>query len=414
MFAIHPGLERTFSLLKAAGNPEKKLRFIHIAGTNGKGSTGAMLEAAFRNAGSRTGFYSSPHLIDVRERFRINGKMIDPELFERGVKALADVSAGQRYSYFEFTTVLAAKLFAEAKCDIVIWETGMGGRLDATNTVIPAASVITNIALDHEKYLGRTIAAIAGEKAGIIKEKVPVFIGFMPDEAREVIAAQAKEKNCELFCADGGTPEMIEFDPADRTQKFALLDGTIVKLSLPGKMQRRNAVTVVNILKYFAAQGVIDLQKALAGLAKTIWPARMQFVSDRLIIDGGHNPDGVGAFTEALAEIFPGEKFTLIYGAFEDKAVGNCLDIWKNLASEVVAVKLTPVSRASVPPEKLKAMFQEIAPEIAVHPASDVREAIKIAKAISGTHRIVISGSLYLAGEALEYLYGSNGAGDLV
>ena len=414
MFAIHPGLDSTFALLKAAGNPEKNLRFIHIAGTNGKGSTGAMLEAAFRNAGLRTGFYSSPHLIDVRERFRINGIMPDPELFEHSIKVLAELTAGQRCSYFEFTTVLAAKIFAEAECDIVIWETGMGGRLDATNTVIPVASVITNIALDHEKYLGKTIAAIAKEKAGIIKEKVPVFIGFMPDEAREVIADQAKEKHCELFCANGTTPEMLEFDLKSRTQMFALPDGTIVKLSLPGKMQRRNAVTVVNILKYFASQGVIDLSKALAGLAKTIWPARMQFVSDQLIIDGGHNPDGVTAFTEALAEIFPGEKFTLIYGAFEDKAVENCLNIWKAFAGEVVAVKLTPVSRPSVTPEKLAAMFHAIAPDITVHPATDVRQAINLAEKITGKRRVVISGSLYLAGEALEYLYGKNGAGNLV
>lgn len=413
MFSIHPGLESTFSLLEAAGYPDKKLRFVHIAGTNGKGSTGAMLEAAFRHAGLKTGFYSSPHLIDVRERFRINGKMPKKEIFERGVMALAQVVNGKRFSYFEFTTVLAAKLFAEAGCDIVVWETGMGGRLDATNTVTPAVSVITNVALDHEKYLGKTISAIAGEKAGIIKPGIPVFTGFMPDEAYQRIVAEAEKNHSEVIATSGEVPPMLDFDQKTHTQRFIVDPDIEVKLPLPGKMQRRNAVNVIHILKYFADQGVISLDAALAGIARTVWPGRMQFVSDRFIIDGGHNPDGITALTEALTEIFPGEKFTLIYGAFQDKAVENCLKIWKDHVNEVFAVELPPSTRKSCSGAEIRDLFAEIAPACPVYPAKSIASALELARKNSATSRVVVSGSLYLAGEVLELLYGKNGAGDL-
>ena len=162
MFAIRLGLDSTRELARRVGNPENSLRFVHLAGTNGKGSTGAMLERALREQGLTTGFYTSPHLIDVRERFRINGKTVDRECFDRCGKILAE-AGGKDFSYFEFATVLAMLIFKEAKCDVVIWETGMGGRLDATNIVTPELCIITNIALDHVGHLGDTTALIAAE-----------------------------------------------------------------------------------------------------------------------------------------------------------------------------------------------------------------------------------------------------------
>ena len=157
MFGIRLGLDATRELMEKAGHPEKNLRFIHIAGTNGKGSTGAMLERCFRQAGFKTGFYTSPHLIDIRERFRINGQAVSREEFDRAGKKLSDCAKKGRYSYFEFATVLAMEIFAAAQTEVVIWETGMGGRLDATNAVMPQACVITNIALDHQGHLGNTL-----------------------------------------------------------------------------------------------------------------------------------------------------------------------------------------------------------------------------------------------------------------
>ena len=176
MFGIRLGLDDIRVHLQAVGNPHKDLRFIHIAGTNGKGSTGAMLECALRGAGLKTGFFTSPHLIDIRERFRVNGKTISREKFNAATEKLAKLSEGRRTTYFEFATVLAIMIFKEENCDAVIWETGMGGRLDATNSVDTSVSIITNIALDHQNHLGNTLAAIAGEKAGILRKNIPLFL----------------------------------------------------------------------------------------------------------------------------------------------------------------------------------------------------------------------------------------------
>ena len=187
-FGIKLGLEQTRRLAELCGNPDRDLRFIHLAGTNGKGSTGAMLERALRGSGWKTGFYSSPHLISVCERFRINGCAVSEREFIRQanvVKKAAETmaAAGASVTYFEATTVMAMLMFKEHNCDYVIWETGMGGRLDSTNIVQPVISVITGIALDHEKFLGSTVADIAGEKAGIIKVGVPLVTGELPDAA---------------------------------------------------------------------------------------------------------------------------------------------------------------------------------------------------------------------------------------
>ncbi|MBO5900119.1 MAG: bifunctional folylpolyglutamate synthase/dihydrofolate synthase, partial [Lentisphaeria bacterium] len=207
IFGIRLGLERVSELKKLAGDPDRDLKFIHLAGTNGKGSTGAMLECALRNSGYTTGFYSSPHLIDIRERFRINGRSVERQIFEQETEKLSLLAGDDKFSYFEFTTVLAMQIFKSTGCDFVIWETGMGGRLDATNVVTPEAVVITNIALDHQDHLGSTVAAIAAEKAGIIKKRVPLFYGKLDDEAREVICAKAQELGCSICPPAAEVPE---------------------------------------------------------------------------------------------------------------------------------------------------------------------------------------------------------------
>ena len=409
MFSIKLGLEPTLELFARAGDPQKKLRFIHLAGTNGKGSTGAMLEAALRGAGFHTGFYTSPHLIDVRERFRIDGKMVDPPTFDRAAEILAKQTKGMEFTYFEFATALAAKIFVEADCDIVIWETGMGGRLDATNVVKPIVSVITNIALDHQQILGGTLELIAREKAGIIKENIPVFTGKLPPEAYRVIAGTAKEKHADFFPPAAPVPEKFTID-ADGNQCFTY-DGIDVALSLPGRMQRENCRIVLAVLRYLAEKEKFDLRRAVAALSHVRWPGRMQTFHN-VIIDGGHNPDGVGALTTSLAERFPKEKFTVVYGGFEDKAAAECLKLWAPLAEKMIFTPLPAEKRTSFPPEKLEEMLFEIAPEIPSCGASGGIDALKKAQA-SAKGKIVVSGSLFLAGEILEYLGGKEAAGNL-
>ncbi|MCQ2378624.1 MAG: hypothetical protein MJ016_05365 [Victivallaceae bacterium] len=411
MFSVRLGLGNTFELMKRAGDPQKKLRFVHIAGTNGKGSTGAMLEAAFRGAGFRTGFYTSPHLIDVRERFRVGGKMIDEETFDRAAETLAGAAKDLDFTYFEFATVLAAKIFAEKSCDIVIWETGMGGRLDATNVVTPLACVITGVALDHQSVLGATLGEIAAEKAGIIKERVPVFVGKLPPDARRVVAARAAELDAPLFSPSVRLPEKVVFDPETRCQKF-FCDDVEVALSLPGAMQRDNCRLAVAVLRHFAAGNVLDLERALGALSTVKWPGRMQSIGG-VIVDGGHNPDGVGALTSSLAERYPGEKFVVVYGGFRDKAVVECLKIWAPLAEKMIFTALAPEKRASFSGGELAGLWRKIAPGIPCEAAENAADALERARYGSGG-KIVVSGSLFLAGEVLSRLGGRAAAGDLV
>ena len=392
MFGIRLGLDAACELMERAGHPEKSLRFIHIAGTNGKGSTGAMLERAFRECGFKTGFYTSPHLIDVRERFRINGKSVAAEEFNRAGEILARAAGSGSYSYFEFATVLAMKIFADAETDVVIWETGLGGRLDATNIVTPQASIITNIALDHQGHLGDTLAGIAGEKAGIIKPAVPLFHGVLPDEAKEVIYAKAGELASPVFPPRAAVPELSGISGICQIFEY---DGKRISLSLPGRMQRENFRMVYEVLNYFAPRWNFDLDTALSALSLVRWPARFQHL-DRLIIDGGHNPDGVRALTKAVKERYDREKFFIVYAAFGDKQAPECLKYLDSIASEYIFTVPGADGRAAFSPEELTGMTA-----LPSQVEYDSVQAVK--KALAGTDkRVIVSGSLYLAGTALE------------
>src|SRR5580693_3874101 len=194
IFGANFGLEKTLQLAALAGNPQQRLRFIHVAGTNGKGSTCAMLESIYRAAGLRVGLFTSPHLISFRERIQVNRQLISESEVVRLVEELCSANKGNETTLFEFATVMALKFFAEQKCDLVIWETGLGGRLDATNIVTPLACVITNIAFDHQQWLGDTLEKIAAEKAGIIKPGVPVITTTAAPEALSVIQAIAQQQ----------------------------------------------------------------------------------------------------------------------------------------------------------------------------------------------------------------------------
>ncbi|MBR7104715.1 MAG: bifunctional folylpolyglutamate synthase/dihydrofolate synthase [Lentisphaeria bacterium] len=398
MFGIRLGLENVKKLFAAAGNPQKSLRFIHLAGTNGKGSTGAMLECALHSAGFKTGFYTSPHLIDVRERFRVNGRTVSKELFDAQAQKLAALSKDISATYFEFVTVLAAMIFKRENCDFVIWETGMGGRLDATNAVDTTVSVITNIALDHQQHLGDTHAAIAGEKAGILKQGVPLFYGELVPEARAVILARAEELGITAQGPLESTPDTFEAQELETgfIQRFPY-QGKTITLGLPGRMQRENFRIVYNVLAYLAREFDFDPDKALAGLAACRWPARLDKIEERLIVDGGHNPDGIRALTASLKELLPGEKFTVVFGAFKDKDVSQSLPLYKEIASEFIMIPNFEEGRKCHTPEELIALANSLG-----FPASAALSGAEaVEKALQKDKRVLVSGSLFLAGEVL-------------
>ncbi|MCQ2379510.1 MAG: hypothetical protein MJ025_01105 [Victivallaceae bacterium] len=409
MFSMRLGLNTVREMLERAGHPEHGMSFVHIAGTNGKGSTGAMIEAGLRSAGIRTGFYSSPHLIDIRERFRIDGKMVSESIFESTTRRLAELESGIEYTYFEFATVLAAMLFHNAGCETVVWETGLGGRLDATNAVDCDVAVITGIALDHTAILGPDLASIAREKAGIIKPEADVFTGPLASEAETEILAKARAVGAHMHSVGRFAPN-VELSFAPFMQRFDW-NGVEVELALPGKMQTQNFALAATILQHLARCNGFDFNRALTGMRSVRWPGRMQFVTPRLIVDGGHNPDGVAALTSSLGAMLPGEKFNVIYGGFEDKAVDECLRIWAPLAATFRFVGFGDGSRPSRQPESLCESLSSIAPWIPAIP-SDIGTALRESAGLQ--ERTVVSGSLFLAGLALEMLSGRGAAGDLV
>ena len=403
MFGIRLGLDATKDLLKRAGDPDKYLKFIHLAGTNGKGSTAAMLERAFRSAGYVTGLYTSPHLIDVRERFRVNGKAVPEEIFNELGNELADAAKGGDFTYFEFATVLAALIFCRAGVDVVIWETGLGGRLDATNAVQSCASVITNIAYDHQNLLGNTLPEIAAEKAGILKEGVPLFYNRLVDEAKEVIEKRARELHCEIFPPAAEVPECGTYSLAKAgmmCQHFTY-QGREFTLPLPGAMQRENFRTVYNVVHYFSEKWHFDAQKALDALQETCWPGRCQLVRNTLMIDGGHNPDGVTAFTAALRELYPGVKHPVVYGAFRDKDYKSCVELLSSIASEFIFVPVPAAERPVASKEELGALAERY--NIPWEYEEDIAAALSKAKAKKSPSGVaVVSGSLYLTGDVLQ------------
>ncbi len=406
IFGIKLGLDQTFELLKAAGSPEKKMKFIHIAGSNGKGSCGAMLNAALRRVGFSTGFYSSPHLISPRERFRVNGEAISEEEFANLVFTLhphaEKMAKTERCpTYFEFTTVMAALYFAKKQVDFVIWETGMGGRFDATNVVDPLCSVITGIALDHQQYLGDRLEDIAFEKAGVIKSCRPVVIGKMPYAAKEVIIKQADELNALLLEAPAVKILNLEFSTLNSVwiQSFDF-NQYHINLSMPGAMQRENFRTVFTVLEYLAPEFGFSLSEALAGLEEAFWPARCQILPDGIIIDGAHNADGVETLLESLHEFTPNKKIPVIFGSFKDKNTLECLKVLEPWVEYFVFLPLATEFRESWSGNELLEMLKNISSKKAFT-AANPAEALELTQK---NQPRVVCGSLYLAGEFLNRL----------
>ena len=361
-------------------------KVIHVAGTNGKGSVCAMIDSICRAHGYRTGLFISPHLVTFRERIRVNAEMISEEAVADDVTMIRDLSSDwdPHPTFFEVTTALALKHFCDAKIDVAILETGLGGRLDATNAVQSDVSVITPIGLDHEKWLGHTLAEIAGEKAGIIKPRVPVVSAPQQPQAEEVIRARA---------AECGSPVQFVNETYHRSP-----------VALRGEYQKQNAA--VAIAAIHAAKIQLGEKAIVRGLAAVEWPARFQKWDQRTIIDGAHNPAAARALAETWREIFGDQKATLVLAVLSDK---NLRDICGALAPIAAAVLLPKIrSERAAAPAELAKIFSVIAPSLPHSVTPNVSDALILARA--KPNPILITGSLHFAGEVLAHLRGEPAA----
>lgn len=382
-FSKPAGLERMECLLSKLGSPEKELCALHIAGTNGKGSVSAMLAKIFENAGFKTGLFISPYIIDFRERIQINGEFI-PETSL--VKYAAKVkSAGVDVTEFEFITAAAFLYFRDMKCDIVIAETGLGGRLDATNTLKNVrAAVITRIGLDHTAVLGDTIEKIAYEKSGIIKDFPAVTSPFQPPEALGVIRRYAKT----LFVPDKTQLKILKSDGKGNIFTYK---GREYRTSLIGGYQVENAVTALEAVN--AAGFELPYETVRRALSATYFPARMEIISESpfVLLDGAHNPDGAAALAEYLKN--RSGEFTAIIGVMADKDYKEVLARTLPLCRAAVAVTVAGMPR-SLTAERLCAAASQYCCAI---PAECYDNAVMKALELADGGPLVVFGSLYLA-----------------
>ena len=393
MFGSKLGLDNPRRLAALAGNPQDHLRFIHVAGTNGKGSTCAMLESIYRASGLRVGLFTSPHLVAFGERIQVNRQLISQaditRLTEEFQPLLRQFPVEARPTFFEVVTVMALRYFAGQKCDLVIWETGLGGRLDATNIVTPLASVITNIQFDHQQWLGDTLKQIATEKAGIIKPGVPVITAVDDLEAFRILYATAEEKAAPFWLitpAQAGNLQLPSF-----------------KLPLPGQHQRLNAAVAVWTVRAIANQIPVSNETMVAGLSQVNWPGRLQLIErsprQKILLDGAHNVASADVLRTALLILAGTQPVTLILGIMRDK---DWQPMCRLLAPLAARILVSPVAtRRGAAPAELAALCRE------VNPAAEVVECAALSAALESARRdpfIVITGSLYLVGEALELL----------
>lgn len=378
------GLDRIRRVLDALGNPERGYRVVHVAGTNGKGSTCAMIEAGLRTAGVRTGLFTSPHLREPTERIQIDGLPVTPEQFQHAFQVVHETVEGLDLdchpTYFETVTAMGFWLFRELRVETAVVEVGLGGRLDATNVVQPALTVITPIDFDHEVYLGHTIEAITWEKAGILKPGVPAVFARQRPEAAAVMEARAAELGIRVVHAENFEVRDLEIDA--RGSRFS---GLVCRL--PGEHQVQNAVA--------AALALEVLGVSTQGIAEAHWPGRLEHVAPNpdIILDGAHNPAGARALARYLERFYPERKLWLIYGAMRDKAVDEIGGILFPLAAELIFT--APVYSRALRPEALA----EIAGRGQV--ARTIKDALRMAReGASADDVVVVTGSLFLVGEA--------------
>lgn len=408
-FKIKLGLDSMNRFLERLDNPQRSLNCLHIAGTNGKGSVAATLHSLLTAAGCKTGLYTSPHLSSVRERFKIGDAHIGKEDFARLLAKIETVLDGSQITYFECATVLAFLWFAEQQVDFAVLEVGMGGRLDATNVITPLVSIITNVSMDHEQYLGNTLAAIAAEKAGIIKPNVPVVSAVADDDSGTVIRQSCVERHAPLFLFGRD----FNGSGAGGTWQYRGLDGLLLSdlpMPLHGAHQISNCSLALAAVQLLQRQGwTINEAQIRRGLAQTRWPGRLEYFRNaegqQFLLDGAHNPAGAAVLAQALRSAFPRRRLLLVWGAMADKDIRTALREIAPLADCIILTKAAEFERAASP-EQLAAVLPE-ALQAKVICAASVPAALAQACSLAAPDDLIcISGSLYLVGAARQLLLG--------
>jgi dihydrofolate synthase/folylpolyglutamate synthase len=397
LFGMKLGLENVRRLAALAGNPQDRLRFIHVAGTNGKGSTCAMLEAIYRAAGLRVGLFTSPHLVSFAERIQVDRRLIAADDVAELAAEMRSLLQGGDFrrappTFFEVVTVMALQYFARQGCDLVVWETGLGGRLDATNIVSPLAAVITNVQLDHQIYLGQTVAEIAREKAGIIKPNTPILTTADDPAALQVISQTAAALHAPLTLVPGGDPAIRDYE-----------------IGLRGEHQRTNAALALAVARALRERIPVPDHAIRSGLKEVQWAGRLQrverAVGQIILLDGAHNPAGAQSLAAALPGMIPpgadaaGERPALILGTMRDKDYAAICQILAPLAGKIL---LAPTgSPRTADPASLAGCCRAANPRAAVVACEDLAAALAAA---SGEKFIVVTGSLHFIGGAMELL----------
>jgi dihydrofolate synthase/folylpolyglutamate synthase len=402
--AIKWGLERSAALLAALGDPQKKGRFIHVAGTNGKGSTCAMMASALRVSGFRVGLYTSPHLNDPRERIQIDGQLIGEQAWCEAFDAvhgaaemlLAREMIDAHPSFFETVTAMAFVAFAQAGVDIVVLETGLGGRLDATNLVLPELCVITPIDFDHEAFLGSSLESIAAEKAGILKLGRPAVFAEQRPEAFDVLERRALELDIPVTLSNHWLVEDLWIRKFGSRFLLSADKEIPIVCNLAGVHQVENARTAAAALDVFG----ISPAAIGKGIESAVWPGRLERMATDpdIILDGAHNPAGARALAAYIQQFFRGEPVRIIYGAMRDKAVDEVIGTLFPLAQEIILTT----------PDQPRALNAESLLEVCDHPnmrvASSTAAALQMARDTPMT--TFVTGSLFLVGEARALLAG--------
>jgi dihydrofolate synthase / folylpolyglutamate synthase len=409
---IKPGLQRMEAMLERLGNPHHQLKFLHVAGTNGKGSTCAFLAAILEEAGYQVGLYTSPYLEQFNDRMSVSGQNISDreldELVARLRPIVEDVSATScgRPTEFEVVTTLSFMHYARQQVDFVVLETGLGGRLDSTNVVTPLLSLITNVGRDHEAILGSTLEMIAAEKAGIIKRGIPV-ITTATGVARDVIVAKAAEVGSLSYEGNRDFSATRKSYSLDDGQTFDWsgwnLTLTDLRLQMLGAHQIVNASLAVAACMELCKQGVVISEGALRdGLARTRWAGRLEVLErdPLLLLDGAHNPEGAQVLGQAIAELLPHQRIVLVIGILGDKAIPEVLAPVVPRATHVIVTRPN-IPRAAVN-DTVASVIRDIVPNVPVETADTVRAALQLAKQRRAEKAdcILVTGSLYTISEA--------------
>lgn len=406
---IKLGLETMTALMGRLGMPQTRYRTLHIAGTNGKGSTAAMAAAVLQAAGYRVGLYTSPHLVEFRERIRVNGEMIAESQVARLTGQLQTLCQPDLSpTFFECTTAMAFQHFADSGVDVAVLEVGLGGRFDATNVVTPVACAITTISLDHQEHLGTTRAAIAFEKAGIIKPGVPVVLGRLEDDAWGAIEPVARERQApvfrlgEDFCTEGETPRQFSYRGLGMHY-----DG--LTCALEGRHQLDNAACALALLGAAAPQGIAVTAEAVReGLRAVNWAGRLEVVdhSPMVLLDGAHNPAAAKVLADYLTQAkqsFPSRPVVLVLGMMRDKDHRGFVESFRGLVDEVVLTQADLPRSATA--QELRTLIDGLLPDPHVEPS--LGDAITLARQLATPDGLVcVTGSLMLVGECKAWFRG--------